>query len=301
MATFSILPTSGENYTVRFSVVIPVYEHWHLVPGLLERLDRQTFSQQGFEVILVDNASRNFSPPPDLPDNVHVVRCDIPGSYAARNDGARRARGEWLAFTDADCLPASTWLAELNEAAARLGKDTLIAGPVEIVAISARPGAFEIYDMVKGIPQERYVSRGYAATANLALSKTLFDRLGGFDGSRFSGGDAEFCRRAGAAGYPVVLASDAHVEHPARATWQEIATKARRVKGGQLAAGSRRRRLIWLVRTMFSPFIEGWRFLRSTRHALRDRLIAVVVQTGLWPVEVAEAVRLMFRHTAERR
>lgn len=292
---------SRDGGGVRFSVIVPVYEHWHLVPALLERLERQTFPRRRFEVILVDNGSRSFSPPSGLADNVCVMRCDKPGSYAARNDGARRARGQWLAFTDADCLPVQDWLAELDRAAARQGPDAPIAGPVEVVALSARPGAWEIYDMVKGIPQERYVARGYAATANLAVSRPLFDRLGGFDAGRFSGGDADFCRRAAAIGHPVVLAKDARVEHPARSTWEEIATKARRVKGGQLAAGSPRRRLMWLTRTMLPPFIDGWRFLRSTRHPLRDRVVAVLVQTVLWPVELAEALRLMFRRAAERR
>ena len=179
--------------------------------------------------------------------------------------------------------------------------DTPVAGPVEVVALSARPGAWEIYDMVKGIPQERYIARGYAATANLAVSRRLFYRLGGFDAARFSGGDADFCRRAAAAGHPVVLAKEARVEHPARATWEEIATKARRVKGGQLAAGSPRRRLMWLARTLLPPVTAAWRFLGSSRHPLRYRLVAILVQMRIWAVELAEAARLAAGRPAERR
>src|SRR5690606_4863449 len=152
-----------------------------------------------------------------------------PGSYAARNLGAAAARGRLLAFTDADCRPAPGWLAAMAEAATRL-PGRLLAGPVRIVA-NEPPNAFEIYDRIRGIPQERYVRQGYATTANLAVPRPVFDALDGFDAARFSGGDADFCRRAGRAGHAVVLVPGAAVAHSARASWAELATKARRVKG----------------------------------------------------------------------
>lgn len=286
---------------VRFSIIVPVYEHWHLVPGLLDRLKQQTFPSQRVQVILVDNGSKAFAPPSDLPGNVTVLRCGMPGSYAARNEGARHARGDWLVFTDADCRPRANWLSELDEAAASHGDGTLIAGAVEVVGASARPNVWEIYDMVRGIPQQRYVSRGYAATANLAVSRVVFDEMHGFDDKRFSGGDADFCRRAGAAGHPIVYAEAARVDHPARATWQEISTKARRVKGGQLTAGPLRRRRLWLLATIVPPIRDAWRFLRSPRHRLIHRMIAVVVLVRIWMTELAEAARLLLGRPAERR
>ena len=77
------------------------------------------------------------------------------------------------------------------------------------------PTACARYELVRGIPQARYVARGYAATANLAVPADLFRRLGGFDAARRSGGDAGFFRRAGRAGHPVTLVPDAVVPTPA--------------------------------------------------------------------------------------
>lgn len=283
-----------------FSVIVPVYGHWHLVPVLLEKLRGQTFGRDGFEVILVDNASPEFDPPPGLPPNARILGCDEPGSYAARNHGARAAIGEWLVFTDADCMPSAHWLAELHEAAVLRGQGVLMAGPVEIVSDSGRPGIFEIYDLVKGIPQERYAGRGYAATANLAVPKPVFDRLNGFDGSRFSGGDADFCRRAAAAGFPLVYVAGASVDHASRTTWSEIATKARRVKGGQLSAGPMSSRWLWLLRTLVPPGRGIWNFLRARQHPLRYRLSACLVLLGIWLVELAEAAKLVAGARPER-
>ena len=284
-----------------FSVVVPVYMQWHLVPALLERLERQTLPAARFEVILVDNGSPQFAPPDRLPANARILRCDTPGSYAARNLGASQAKGDWLVFTDGDCLPASDWLAGLDRAAADADGDSLIAGAVVVVAQSARPGAAEIYDVVKGIPQQRYGRRGYAATANLAVPMPVFRKLGGFDSKRFSGGDADLCRRAAAAGHALLYAADMRVDHPARTTWQEIATKARRIKGGQLRAGSASRRLMWLTRTLVPPLRGAWAFLRDRRHPLRHRLVAILVLMRLWMVELVEALRLVAGRTPERR
>lgn len=293
-----VTPGNAEPF---FSVIVPVYIHWHLAPGLLDRLERQTLPADRFEVILVDNGSPQFEPPEHLPDNVQILRCDTPGSYAARNLGASRAKGDWLVFTDADCRPQPAWLAGLDEARRLADEGALIAGAVKVVAQSARPGGAEIYDVVKGIPQERYVARGYAATANLAVPMAVFRELGGFDGKRFSGGDADLCRRAVAAGHALVFARTMCVEHPARTTWREIATKARRIKGGQIKAGSTSRRLMWLLRTLAPPLRGAWEFLNDTRHPLRHRLVAIAVLMRLWLVELGEVLLLVAGRSPERR
>lgn len=280
-----------------FSVVVPVYRQWHLAGKLLASLAAQTLPRASFEVILVDNGSPEV-PALDAP-GVMVLRCEAPGSYAARNLGAAAARGRWLAFTDADCVAAPDWLATLH-AAALAGAERLLAGTVRMVASSARPGASEIYDLVKGIPQERYIRRGYAATANLAVPRAVFERLGGFDSGRFSGGDAEFCRRAGRAGVTIALVGEAVVKHPARTSWAEIATKARRIKGGQMTANAAWRHRT-LAGTLIPPVFGFWRFLTDRRHAPARRLVAAAVLFGVWTVEIDEALRLRRGKARERR
>lgn len=183
-----------------FSIIVPVYRQWELVPDLLGALGAQAPVRGGFEAILVDNdpgADPGAAAPPALAPFARIMPCARPGSYAARNLGAGAARGRWLVFTDADCLPEPGWLAAFAGEIA-IGEAGLLAGPVRLRGATP-PNACEIYDIVRGIPQARYVARGYAATANLAVPRPVFESLGGFDPARFSGGDAEFCRRAGRA------------------------------------------------------------------------------------------------------
>lgn len=279
------------------SVVVPVYRHWDLVPGLLAALAAQEF--RAFEILLVDNAPGEARPALALPAQARILDCATPGSYAARNAGIAAARGRLLAFTDADCRPDPGWLAALAAAAAA-GPERLLAGPVRMTPAGPAPAPWEAYDLIRGIPQAHYVRLGYAATANLAVPAAVFARLGGFDAGRLSGGDAAFCRRAGAAGVPIALIEAAVVAHPARASWEELARKARRVKGGQILGGGRLSRLVWLLRTLTPPLRAHRRFRRAP-HPRAERRAAIAVLYRLWGVELAETFRLLAGGAPERR
>lgn len=277
------------------SVIVPVYRHWSRVPELLDALDRQTMARDQFEVILVNNGPE---PVPELPDSIRLLSCPRAGSYAARNLGAQNARGTWLAFTDADCAPDARWLAAIVEGMNQ--RDAILAGRV-VMSVSGRANWWSSYDAVRGIPQERYVRRGYAATANLALSNAAFTRLGGFDSARLSGGDAEFCRRAARLGLPILYSDAATVAHPARRSWEDVAIKARRIRGGQVRNGSAPRRIAWIILSFAPPLRDALRLARSTGHAPRDRARAALVRLALWPVELWETLRLLAGRPPERR
>lgn len=292
-------PDVGEPGTgVGVSVVVPLYGRDPVSPTWLEAMER-ALRDQDAELLVVDNGPFPGVERLELSAPTRLVRCATPGAYAARNVGARHARGHWLVFTDADCLPQPGWLQALVGNAS--SADGLRAGAVQVRANGAPPNPWERYDVVRGIPQEHYVARGYAVTANLAMPAALLSALGGFDEQRFSGGDAELCRQAVAAGYPLVYVPEAVVEHPARDSWRALATKARRLKGGQLKVGPSRRRALWWLRTFLPPVLEWRRYLTRRDCPNWDRLVACMVQGGLWAVEMAEAVRLLLGGVPERR
>jgi glycosyltransferase involved in cell wall biosynthesis len=292
--------------TPALSVIVPVFRQWDLAPGLLAALADQDMGPGAVEILLIDN-DPGTPPPPALvaalPATARLLPCPAPGSYAARNAGAAAARGELLVFTDVDCRPRPGWLAAL----ARAAKETpgmLLAGAVEMEPAPAtedgRVNPFAAYDRIRGIPQALYVAHGYGATANLATPRAVFERLGGFDAKRFSGGDAAFCRRAGRAGHGIRLVEAAVVRHPCRDSWATLATKARRVKGGQIAGGAVRSRAIWLLRSLTPPLRATLRFLRA-RAPWVERRAAIGVLYRLWGVELAEIARLLAGGRPERR
>lgn len=273
------------------SIIIPVHRQWQYLPDLLAALAGQDDPARP-EVIVVDNDPGSAEPRPALPAWVTRINCGTPGSYAARNAGAAVARGALLVFTDADCRPRPGWLATLRRATEQ-DPERLLAGPID-VPLPANPNRWQVFDAIRGIPQHRFIAHGYAATANLALPAALFRRLGGFDPGRMSGGDAEFCRRAGAQGYRLQLVPDAVVDHPPRDSLTALATQARRIKGGQVASGPPGRRLRWTLRSLMPPLRESLHYLASP-HPLRHRLTAIRVRFGLWRIELAELGRLLLR------
>lgn len=283
----------------RASIIVPVYRDWLSVSLLLEDLRKQ--ARNDCNVILVDNDPSGQDVPKDLPDPqmpFQIVSCDAVGSYAARNLGAEVAAGNLLIFTDADCRPQPGWLDTYFDVADQTSG--LFAGPV-IVEPGETPNDWAVFDTVRGMNQEVFVRHGYAVTANLAVPRRIFDQMGGFDATRLSGGDAEFCRRAGHAGFRTVLLPDAVVFHPARDSWDGLATKARRIKGGQVGSGPITRRITWGLRSLMLPVREMFAYVTSP-YPLRWRLIACRVRLQLWIVEIDEMIKLLFfRKIVERR
>lgn len=285
------------------SVIVPVFRGWDQVPGLLAALAVQ--DGPAFEVILVDNepgAMQPARPEAYAGLDLRVVPCGVPGSYAARNAGIAAARGGLLAFTDADCEPEAGWLSALAQAHAA-APGLILAGPIRLEP-GPDPDAWEIFDTVRGMPQAVFVRHGYAATANLAVGAAVMARLGGFDATRLSGGDAEFCRRAGRAGTGLRLVPGAVVRHPARSGRAAVITKARRIKGGQVARGPRLRRIAWTLRSLAPPVREMAAYLagaEARRWPWRWRLVACGVRFRLWGVELAEVARLTILHREPER
>jgi len=287
---------------MRISVVIPIYQHWNLTPVLFQALDTQTLPKKHWECFLVDNGSDFVPDQADLPSFITLLECPRPGSYAARNTALAKARGELLVFTDADCRPDPAWLETLWQRHVQNLEPRLIAGGVRVRKFNqGTPNAVETYDTAMGLPQARYIRRGYAVTANLAIPRTVFDRIGRFDDQRFSGGDAEFCLRAREQGVPLLYEPRARVDHPARCEWHELITKLKRVKGGQVRSGPLKRRLKFLIKTFIPPVWLFWYALRSDNVTGRQKMTVLRLQARLWIMEMAETVRLLCNGDIERR
>lgn len=89
----------------KISVIVPVYKCEQYIEACVDSILNQTFLD--FEIILVDDGSPDNSGKicDDLAekyDNITVLHQENQGQAAARNNGVKIARGEWLHFVDCD-------------------------------------------------------------------------------------------------------------------------------------------------------------------------------------------------------
>ncbi len=216
------------------SVIIPVFNDGERLRICLAALAKQTYPQDFYEVIVVDNGSEESLETivQEFPQ-VKLAYCNTPGSYAARNHGIALAKGEILAFTDSDCIPALDWLKKGVKRLLETDNCGLVAGKIAIFyQNSDRPTAVELYDDATFFNQETYITeQNYGATANVFTYKSVFEQVGLFNAQLKSGGDKEWGQRVAAKGYSVVYAEDCSIAHPARYSFKQMYRKIVRVRG----------------------------------------------------------------------
>lgn len=190
-----------------------------------------------FEVILVDNGSSDgtFQLASKLArdyKNFRVFRERRPGSAFARNLGARRARGDLLLFTDADCRLSKTWIQEMAKPLLETQHYPLAAvggRTLSEFAKPERPTLVERYlDQLFGFWESDRLSAfpaflPWAPACNLAVKKEVFLGLGGFDGRwKNSAYDVDFCWRLVLCGFVLGYAPKAEVRHLRRSSLREL-------------------------------------------------------------------------------
>jgi GT2 family glycosyltransferase len=209
--------------SVGVSVIVPVRDGAASLPALLKSLRDQTLEHDRYEVIVVDNGSRDASASVARNAGASVLAEPVPNRCLARNRGVAAASGERLAFIDADCVADPGWLEAMSRCA---GTAPLTAGPVRVTH-GEPPNAVERFESLWRFSQEDWVKEGWAVTANLSVSRVAFDAVGGFDPAyRHYAEDADFCLRAGRAGFGIGFCADAAVSHYAESELRPMLRRA---------------------------------------------------------------------------
>jgi GT2 family glycosyltransferase len=263
-----------------FSVIIPTYNRPQQLSTCLASLTRLHFRRDRFEVIIVDDGSAMPLEPilASFYDRLHVALLKQPnaGPAAARNTGAARAQGQFLAFTDDDCAPAPDWLRKL-EARFVAAPDCMIGGRT-VNALTDNPystASQVIVDVVYAHYNADPNRARFFASNNMALPSDRFHALGGFNPSFTTSEDRELCDRWRHHGYRIIYAPEVVIYHAHSLTFRTFcrqhfnygrgAVRFHRVRvqrqSGRLTQElSFHARLPCLLRQPFSQ-MNGWRAL----------------------------------------
>jgi len=193
------------------SIIIPFFNN-RRITSCLQTLLRQSYKNR--EIIVVNNnsSSRYLELLKEYP--ILFFHEKLQGSYPARNKGIENARGQYVAFIDADCLAKDDWLEELYKAIKENDAD-MVLGHVDKI-ISPKKKNPELVDKNIYHDHKTLFSRGIGTTANLMVSRKVLREIRGFSYDYFSGEDTEFIKKAVNTGFKYVYAPDAVVYHPCR-------------------------------------------------------------------------------------
>jgi glycosyltransferase involved in cell wall biosynthesis len=207
----------GAEAELRISVVVCTHNRAEKLASCLSSLGDQTLDSSSYEVVVVDDGSTDATPEVAERYAMRVIRNERNlGLAASRNVGVEATSGPVVAFTDDDCIADRDWLRQLletfddPEVLAAGGKITplrtdhlllryyeasnpLAHNPHRPTAGGGVRERFTAYfreSLRLHAPPENEESLFMITGANMALRRSTFELVGGFDG-RFRLGDED--------------------------------------------------------------------------------------------------------------
>jgi len=172
---------------VRYSLIIPAYNEQQLLPRLLDSIDiaRAAYgSPESIEVIVADNMSTDLTTEVATARGCRVAKIEKRVIAAARNGGAAIARGEIVAFIDADSQVHPQTFIEIDRA---LANERVIAGATGVTLDRWSVGIALTY--VTFLPM---VWMSGMDAGVVFCRKADFDAMGGYDETRLIAEDVAF-------------------------------------------------------------------------------------------------------------
>jgi glycosyltransferase involved in cell wall biosynthesis len=170
---------------IAVSVIVCTRNRCASLGNLLQALTRLTIEPElSWELVVVDNGSTDGTAEllSSFAERLPIIHIFEPekGLSTARNTGVRAARGEILAFTDDDCIPAPDWMSAIRKEFACDPGLAGLGGRVEL----HDPEDFPI--TVRTSRQREPLTSPYQLPAlmagcNMAFRRSTIDLVGEFD------------------------------------------------------------------------------------------------------------------------
>lgn len=200
---------------MELSIIIPCYNAKETISDQLEALKNQEWKEQ-FEIVVSDNGStdntvdvvKNFK---EEIKNLKIIdSSERPGAGFARNAGAKEAKGNYLAFCDADDVVGAGWIAAICDG---LKKNEFVASRFDFERLNS--GWKRNED--KG-PQEKGLQKlwyspymEHSGGSGIAIRRSLHEKVGGFNEEMLRLMDTDYCIKVQLNGSKLYFIADAVV------------------------------------------------------------------------------------------
>jgi len=191
-------PVSGVPPLVSF--IIPVRNDKLRLQRCLGSITRNDYPRELVDIIVVDNDSTDGSGTAAREHGATVVKSSGASVAAHRNRGAQAALGTILAFVDADHEIDHRWIATAVEV---LSQPDVAAAGAQYETQPSANWVQQNYDSLRSRSDHRE-DVDWLGSGNLAVKRSVFDRIGGFNTSLIACEDADLCNRIKTAGHRIV-------------------------------------------------------------------------------------------------
>lgn len=249
------------------SVVVPALNAESTIGATILSLKQVSYPINRFEIIVVDGGSTDRTQ--EIVKSFQGVRLirqvsTKKGVAGARNQGALAAKGDILAFTDADCVVTKDWLTKIAKFYMK-NKDAIGIGGVLLPLNNAHASFIaEFMHPKHSIP----LSEG----ANCSFRKNFFFQIGGFNENiGFGAEDTELAKRILSGGYKTLHSTDLVVYHLVNDNLFQFLRRYFRYSYGNLR-----------YRFYMGKFRPSFGFLAVPFQAFRKSIRVLVNGEGFW-------------------
>ena len=162
----------------KISVVITAYNEEKNLPDCLTALNNQTLPKEDFEIIVVDNNSKDKTAEVAKSFGATVVSETRQGNTFALSKGLSSGDGEVLASIDADTIADKDWL----QVILKIFEDKNVAGATGNVIINSGNGFFDFLSEKFYEYFFRFnflIGKPHFCGFNFAIRKSVYDAIGG--------------------------------------------------------------------------------------------------------------------------
>jgi len=166
------------------SVIIPTYNEEKNIERCLKSLENQTVPRNEFEVIVVDGQSKDRTVEIAKKYADKIIQQKSKGVGGARNDGARVAKGDIIATTDADCILFKNWIKRIQKNLKRKNVIGMygILKPIDIPDTRLKKIKYKVVFMI-GNEFMKFTSKldyHNICGGNCAFDHEIFEKVGGY-------------------------------------------------------------------------------------------------------------------------